>query len=438
MYTAYIGKRLVELVNEREGKDRSTQEFYDEVYIPLFFMNERYLQHVNNSKFDQAYKQKGKTPLTTSVLATALAGQHEKIQKDAPDGSFFLGGAAAESSAGTSGQVTDIPLPITPDEVYASWIGAALGIGVNGGLNLLIDSDEVLSVLYEGWFRYREYMTQTPNLKPHQVNTWNGYWLTNVFDGRFDAAYPFANKAPNIKMDAKSGIASIETISWVQVIFALAERIPKTALNTYVYSLSQMNTTVGFVSVELPAVRFLNELYQQICRESSVIENTDSLRTLYDTALGFQKACELGKIGIPALEPRQLREHMPDSRGGGKPFKAPKDENDPIFITYNVYQTWIIAMLNNKQLIELTNKIAAVLKGFANQGDRGKKTNSNAVDDLLKSAHRRQFIEKLAEFVKIDGANKATFDELGDTIALMPTTDFPLFMALLKLKYAVA
>lgn len=438
MYTAYIGKRLIELVNQREEKHRSAQEFYDEVYIPLFFMNERYLQHVNNSKFDQAYKQKGKTPLTSAVLATALTGQHVKIQKDAPDGSFFLGGAAAESSAGTSGQVTDLVLPITPHEVYASWIGAALGVGVSGGLNILIDSDEVLMTLYEGWFRYREYMAQTSNLKPHQVNTWNGYWITNVFDARFDANYPFANRTPNVKTDAKTGIASLETTSWVQVIFALAEKMPKTALNTYVYSLSQMNTTIGFISVELPAVRFLNDLYQQISRESSVIKNTDSLETLYDTALGFQKACELGKIGIPALEPSHLREYMPSNRGEGKPFKAPKDDNDPIIITYNLYQTWIIAMLNNQQLIELTKKIASVLKDFANQGDRSKTTKSRSVDELLKAQNRKQFIEQLAKMLEENKENADQFDQLTDTVVLMPTTDFPLFIALLKLKYAVA
>jgi len=438
MYTAYIGKRLIELVNQREGKNRSAQEFYDEVYIPLFFLNERYLQHVNNSKFDQAYKQKGKTPLTSDVLAKALTGQHDKIQKDAPDGSFFLGGAAAESSAGTSGQVTDILLPITSHEVYASWIGAAMGVGVNGGLNLLIDSDEVLLALYDGWFRYREYLTQTPNLKPHQVNTWNGYWVTNFFDGLYDANYPFANKQPEIKTDSKTGIASVETTPWVKVIFALAEKMPKQIINTYVYSLSQMNTTVGFISMELPAVLFLNELYQKISKEESIITNTESLATLYDTALGFQKACELGKIGIPALEPKQLREHIPSVHGEGKPFKTPKNLNDSILLTYNFYQTWIIAMLNNQQLIDLTKKIAVILKDFSSQGDRGKKVTSNAVDDLLKSSNRRQFIEKLADFVKQNEAEKITFDELGETVVLMPLTDFPLFMALLKLKYAVA
>ena len=436
MYTAYIGKRLIELVNQRDGKERSAQEFFDEVYIPLFFMNERYLQHVNNSKFDQAYKQKKKMPLTTEVLVNALSGQHEKILTDAPDGSFFLGGAAAEASAGTSGQVTDLVLPITEHEVYASWIGAAMGVGVSGGLNVLMDSDEVLLALYEGWYRYREYLTQTPNLKPHQVNTWNGYWLTNVFDARFDPDYPFANKTPDIKTDAKTGTASIETTSWIKVIFALSERMPKQLLNTYVYSLSQMNTTVGFVAMELPAVRYLNELYQKISRESGVL-TTDSFDTLYDTALGFQRACELGKIGIPALEPKQLRDYMP-GRGTSKPFKPPKDKDDPIIITYNLYQTWIIAMLNNQQLIDLTTKVASVLNEFANEGDRSKTTKSRSVDELLKSATRKPFIEHLAKMTA-ESEDKATlFDEVGDTVVLMPTTDFPLFMALLKLKYAVA
>ncbi len=368
----------------------------------------------------------------------ALDAQHEKIQNNVPDSSFFVGGAAAKPSAKTSGQVTDIALPIGENEVYASWIGAAMGVGVSGGLNILIDADEVLLALYDGWFKYREYMKQTPMLKPHQVNTWNGYWITNVFDNRFDADYPFANKTPNVKTDAKTGIASIETTSWVQVIFALAEKMPKTVLNTYVYSLSQMNTTVGFVSVELPAVRFLNELYQQISRESSVIKNTDSLETLYDTALGFQKACELGKIGIPALEPKQLREYIPSGRKEAKPFKSPKDQYDPLIITYNLYQTWIIAMLNNKQLIELTKQFASVLNDFSNQKDRSKTTKSRSVDELLKAQNRKQFIEQLAKMLEENKENADQFDQLTDTVVLMPTTDFPLFMALLKLKYAVA
>lgn len=438
MYTAYIGRRLIDLVNARERTQLTVQQFFDDVYFPLFFDDDRYLQHVNNSKFDQAYKQKGKTPLTVAVRANVLLAQHQRIQNDAPDGSFFLGGAAAELTAGTSGQVTDIKLPITPDEVYASWIGAALGIGVSGGLNMLADADEVLLALFDGWQVYRTYLDATPNLKPHQINTWNGWWITNAFARRFDPAHPFAERQPIVKTDKTSGGASLETQKWVNVIFGLARKIPR-RLTTYVYSLSQMNTTVGFVMVELPRIVMVErDAYKQLFGKQGNFKE-DALDELYNTELGFQKACELGIIGIRALEPASLREYMPGARGPGKPFKVPKDKDDPIRITYTIYQIWIIAMLNNQQLLNLTQRIAAVLtQAGSDTSQRGKKVNRNAVGDLLESGQRRQLIERMAAFVEASPEQAELFDEIGDTIVRMPATDFPLFMALLKLKYAVA
>jgi hypothetical protein len=440
MYTAYIGRRLVDLINARDKTSRTVRQFFDEVYFPLFFDSDRYLQHVNNSKFDQAYKQKGKTPLSALVRADVLLAQHARIQNDAPDGSFFLGGAAAEATAGTSGQVTDIKLPITPDEVYASWIGAALGIGVSGGLNLLADADEVLLALFDGWQQYRAYMNATPTLKPHQINTWNGWWLTVSFARQFDLSRPFAVRQPDVKTDKTTGIASLETQKWVNVTFALARKLPHlNSLTTYVYSLSQMNTTVGFILINLPQiVRVERDLYRQLFALQGDFRE-DALDNLYNTELGFQKACELGAIGIKALEPASLREYMPGARGPGKPFKVPKDNNDPIQITYAIYQTWIIAMLNNQELLNLTQRIATVLtQAGADMSQRGKKVNRNAVADILESGQRKQLIERMAAFVESSPEQAALFDEIGDTIIRMPTTDFPLFMALLKLKYAVA
>lgn len=82
MYTAYIGRRLVDLLNARDQSQRTVSEFFSGEYFELFFDNERYLQHVNNSKFDQAYKQKGKSPLTPSLRATVLVAQQNRIEKD--------------------------------------------------------------------------------------------------------------------------------------------------------------------------------------------------------------------------------------------------------------------------------------------------------------------------------------------------------------------
>lgn len=151
------------------------------------------------------------------------------------------------------------------------------------------------------------------------------------------------------------------------------------------------------------------------------------------------QGAKTGAIGIKALEPASLREYMPGAKGPAKLFKVPKDNNDPIRITYTVYQIWIIAMLNNQQLLDLTQRIAMVLtQAGADNSQRGKKVNRNAVADLLESGQRRQLIERMAAFVESAPDQAELFDEIGDTIVRMPATDFPLFMALLKLKYAVA
>ncbi|WP_077924494.1 hypothetical protein [Spirosoma sp. 209] len=436
MYTAYIGRRLIDLVNARDGKTRTVPQFFDEVYYPLFFNDDRYLQHVNNSKFDQAYKQKGKTPLTEAVRTSVLAAQHHRIQNDAPDGSFFLGGAAAELTAGTSGQVTDIKLPITPEEVYASWIGAALGIGVSGGLNVLVDADEVLVALYDGWPVYRSYLNATPNLKPHQINTWNGWWITTVFNRRFDPLRPFQEKSPDVKTDKTSGGASLETQKWINIIFALARKAPR-RLTTYVYSLSQMNTTIGFVTIDLPKVVVVErDVYSQLIGSQGGFKE-EALGDLYNTELGFQKACELGVIGLQALEPASLGEYMPNSKGPGKPFKAPKDDKDPILITYTIYQIWIIAMLNNQKLLELSERMAAMLTQVSDPTKRGKTGGSNLVNDLVNTTNRPQLIERFAKLIDKVPNQHPMLNEIASTIAVMPLTDIPLFIALLKLKYAV-
>ncbi|WP_338875000.1 hypothetical protein WBJ53_05220 [Spirosoma sp. SC4-14] len=436
MYTAYLGRRLVELLNARDHTQRTVQDFFSNEYFTLFFNDERFLQHVNNSKFDQAYKQKGKTPLTEVVRTNVLAAQHQRIQHDTPDGSFFLGGAAAEATAGTSGQVTDILLPISPEEVYASWIGAALGIGVSGGLNVLVDDDLVLLTLYDGWQYYRTFMKQMHNLKPHQINTWNGWWITNAFREDFEPTDdPFSHQ-PDVKIDKASGVASLETQKWVGVIFALAHKIPR-PLTSYVYSLSQMNTTVGFIQIQLrDIVEVLRELHRQLflLREGLSYEKVASL---YETEMGFQKACELGAIGVQAIEPESLREYMPGVRGSGKPFKTPKNREDSLWITYKIYETWIDAMLNNRKLLELSEKVAAILIHVSDPTQRGKKGGSNLVNELTNSTNRNQLIERFARLIDKIPDQHPMLNEIASMIAVMPLTDIPLFIALLKLKYAV-
>lgn len=56
MYTSYIGKKFLKLYREKEKKphDYSAKQFFDEVFFPLFFDDEKHLMHVHGSTFFQA------------------------------------------------------------------------------------------------------------------------------------------------------------------------------------------------------------------------------------------------------------------------------------------------------------------------------------------------------------------------------------------------
>lgn len=202
MYHSVIGKRLVECVNRRDGTAHTVRGFFDSVYIPMFFGSARMLQNVNNSPFDQAIT-KQKKPFTSQLQADCLNQVHSKVQGQAPDASFFLGGPASGSTETTSGQVTSMRVPVSEEDIYASWIGAALGLTVQGGMILLIDAEDVLLATYDGWSKYREFLKQTPTLKPLQVNAWNGQWVAAQMQEAQDF-YPTLDK-DQAALETKNG-----------------------------------------------------------------------------------------------------------------------------------------------------------------------------------------------------------------------------------------
>ena len=144
MYHSVIGKKLVECLNKRDGRTLTVREFFDDVYVPLFFGSSRFLQYINNSPYDQSFSKVKVKPMYTAALRDSCTSVlHAKVRTIKPDASFFLGGPAAGCTETTSGQVTDLGVPVLEDDIYASWIGAALGLTVQGGITLLIDDDEV-------------------------------------------------------------------------------------------------------------------------------------------------------------------------------------------------------------------------------------------------------------------------------------------------------
>ena len=113
----------------------------------------------------------------------------EKIEKEQPDASFALGFPASEAKefASTSGLVSDILIPASKDEIYLSWIGSSLGIGVAGGYTLLFDDPKITLQTYIGWKIYRRYLDDITleKLRGNQIGTWNGQWLSYSLSNNF-------------------------------------------------------------------------------------------------------------------------------------------------------------------------------------------------------------------------------------------------------------
>ncbi|KAF0149560.1 MAG: hypothetical protein FD143_2733 [Ignavibacteria bacterium] len=424
MYASILGKRLIEIYNEGKEKKVTPKKFLDEIYFPLFYDHEKYFHWTINSPFVQGYK--SANPPDKEQRAKKLAELHEKISTNMPDASFAIGFGAADDTATTSSQITSLKLPISHDDIYSSWIGAGVGIGVSGGLVMLINNLEILKIIFEGWTKYRELLNETNALKGNQIETWNGQWLTFALNNNDYKRQKFA------PVEIKNEVAIIPTQSWIKVLFALARKFPNEKLNAYIYSLGQTNTTVGFIQINLPEIKREIEMYDYLFGEMRDVGKR-AIDEVYNTQFIFRTACQNGVIGLQEIQPKDLKEYFPQRN---KEAVFPKIKNDEkSIINYNIYLSWVIAMLNNKTTIQAAEETAKILLSYVTQTARAKKTQSNKVNTLLESSTRKSFIESLTEIIKDDSPNGDFFNSLVEEIDKMQADKFPYFLTLVKFKY---
>lgn len=432
MYTSYIGKKFLQIYRKRNElpEEYSACNFFDEVFFPLFFDNEQHLMHVGNSPFFQK-------PTTDAIQASGskslaqLNNLRAKIKEGIPSGAIYVGYAAEDIQATSSGQLTNIDFKIDAEDIYASWLGQALGAGVSGGLVMLIDKEEILWAIYEGWGVYRKYLSQTPNLKDKQIETWNGHWLNHAFKKNYDENNKIAGF--NIAPENVLGKLAIPTIDWVQIIFALARKYPNDVLTTYAYNLSQTNTTLGFINLYLTQVKNLIPLFESV--------KDEDIQKLYATYYNFKNACKFGTIGLKALEPDKLRQFMPSGSvafAGGKDFKFKTDDD---YFQYQIFKIWIIAMLSNKtELNALAEQVAQALIDFEHKNKsadagRGKTTQDRLSEEVQSSKTLREFIDNLTEVMKKHTSAAVSFKEVKDAMIQLPADLFPLFVTLIRFEY---
>lgn len=436
MVTTNIGRIFLEAYNRKYETSYSPKAFFDEVYHPIFFNHPKYLMWATNSPFVQmAGNQKAHT-LKPDERLVKKENLHIKIKNGDIDASTAVGYYASETKeyTTTSGQVSDLNVTVTPDDVYYSWFGASLGIGMEGGLSVLFDKPEILLLLFDGWKLYREFLNKSElKIQGNKINTWNGQYLHLRLSLNKEPAFLDFEREKILKAE-KEGI-SFDTIKWTRLFFDLSKAYPTESWTGYVYSFGRTNKTIGFIQFEFIAAKRLYNFYSTLFGESAAIQDAGTYEELYGQHI--IRACEQGIIGEMALCPDSLIKNMRDNEKIS--FNTKNQETyDKDLITYRTYKTWLLAMItkNNEEMLEATMQLATILKEFRSNAKKGSRNEANMIDSLLESTSKTDFVKQLAEFVPgIKEEDKPFIYEFRNWIHYMNRNDFMYTRTLLKFDY---
>lgn len=435
MITSTIGKIFLQAYNEEYGTSYDARTFFIEQFYPLFFDQNKYMMTAGNSPLENPKLSwddmlKGKKPYESEEKRKMRYDKlMEKIENSEADASIARGYPSLDVTATTSGQVSDLELPIQTDDVYLSWLGDALGVGVQGGFSILFNQKSILLDIYKGWKLYRQALNGTSLLKGNQINTWNGQWLAHYYDRRlFDEDTPFANFAPY--NTNKDGIINLETQSWTNILIGISKKYKNSQILGCIYCIGQMNTTIGFIPFDLSQIRRPIQFYQKYFG----MDNGRKAESLWGTALGFKAACMAGAIGIKAMEPKGLREYI-YAKGGKGPKLPTFPKNEEQTISFNVYQIWLLAMLNNEELWAKSQRLAELLNEASVDKDKSLSTKrKNMVENVLEAVNKKQFVAAMTDVIAFV-SSKEELKGIVKDIHEMPNDNVPYFLTLLRFQY---
>ncbi len=431
MITAVVGKTFLDAYNIKYDKNLTPKAFFVEEYFELFYNHPKYMQWVTNSPFVQMKAGQKPHLLTKEDRLEKLKSLHEKVDTELPDASFALGFPASETKefASTSGLVSDITIPSNETEIYLSWIGSGLGIGVAGGYTLLFDDPQITLQTYEGWKVYRKYLNEPTldRLRGNQVGTWNGQWLAYSLKEEFNNIFDFSSLTVKKVFEVYPDKVEVNTINWSKLFFSLSQLYPDKLLTAYVYGFGQTNKTIGFIPFQLKEGSKLKHIYKKLVgNESNVLP--ENFETLF--GMSIKSACELGSVGLQALRPESLTKYMNESKNIS--FKNEEDK-----INYYVFKTWLVAMIskNKEELIEYTSKLAKTILKYRNSG-KGNSRITFVEKDLWSSKTKRGFIENLTIMIKdLESDDSIEIMNLKNEVHLMTNEEFGYFSTLLKFDY---
>ncbi|MFV0522393.1 MAG: hypothetical protein ACK5MI_08225 [Mangrovibacterium sp.] len=467
MIASTIGKTFLKAYNSKYSKDYSAKEFFEKEYFQLFFNHPKYMQWVTNSPFVQMKSGQKPHLLSSDDRLEKLDNLHSKIDNGEIDASIAIGYPASEVKefATTSGLVTDIESKHTPEEVYLSWIGGGLGIGIAGGYSIFFDNEEILLTLYEGWKQYRSLLNDEglSEMRGNQINTWNGQWLNFRLGRSYYDDFDYATLEREGALSINTNNIEVSTISWSQLFFNISNMLNGQTIPGYVYSLGQTNKTLGFCTFQFSGARTIRKFYSQLFGENAAIDDSRDYERLY--GIHIKRAFEMGTIGMQALEPDGLRKYYGDSNNIrlSKPnIKQKTDEGEDDFATrkrtayekdrnniinYRTYKTWLMAMItkNKEENLNYSREVAEALHEYRARGSKTDRVNL-IQGDLLGAKSKKAFIDALVKVVvdttadilkeKCNEESLRVYKELRDRVHMMNSEDFGYFVVLLKFDYA--
>lgn len=429
MITSTIGKTFLKAYNEKYGTTYDGRTFFMEKFYPLFFDQNKYMMTAGNSPLENPKISwndmiHGKKEYeTTSRRKERFEKLIEKIDSNVPDASIARGYPTIDICTTTSGQVSNLSLPTTEEDLYLSWVGDALGVGVLGGFSILFMKKEILLDIYTGWSFYRQVLNSNTKLKGNQINTWNAQWLSHYYDSKdFISGNPLANFNPY--SSSNDGILSVDSQIWTKVLMGISVKYHDAKVLGYIYSIGQTNTTVGFIPFDLTGIRRPKQLYKKIFGE----EDSRKAEDLWGTAYGFKAICAEGAIGLKAMEPKGLKAFVENK----KP-KVPK--NDAETINNKVYKIWILAMLNNEDLWEKSQMFAQMLKEASHDKEKSVSTKrKNLVNNVLEATNKKQFVTAATEIAPFV-VDMDEFKNVVKEIHGMPNDNVPYFLTLIRFQF---
>lgn len=466
MITVNIGRAFLDAYNSKYNKRLTAKEFFKKEYFELFFNHPKYLQWPTNSPFVQMKKGQKPHLLKNDERKEKLFNLNSKISEGERDASIAIGFPASEVKefATTSGLITNLDLQFEEEDIYLSWIGSGLSLGVAGGLAILFDNPEILLKTYEGWKVYRKFLNDPTleKLAGNKITSWNGQWLSFIYSKDYRENFDFARLENLGFFKLTNTEITINTVKWSKLFFNLSKQFPNETFTGYVFSFGQMNKTLGFFPFRFQQANNLISFYKQLFGNNAALKDATYYENLY--GMKIRQACALGAIGIQALQPEGLKEYFKkaekipnlnkttisrkknqtDVEYNTAKEEAEKKDYENKIIPFRIYKTWLKAMItkNKEEMSDYTQDVAKAIHEYlvAIQNKKAGSTKaSNTVNNLLSSKSKKVFLEILTEIISdenIDIEKIKVMKDLKDKVHLMSNEDFGYFVVLLKFDYA--